>query len=112
MKTLTLWQIDLIAWYAFAAYWGITWLRVKRTKAREKSLDRLITLVFVILAYNLLFAQWMRIGWLGTRFVPDEKWIGWIGVGLSFVGAAIAIWARHAIGEFWSARVTLKEGHE
>jgi protein-S-isoprenylcysteine O-methyltransferase Ste14 len=112
MKPLTLWQIDLIAWYAFAAYWAITWLRVKRTKAREKSLDRLITLAVVVLAYNLLFASWMRVGWLRLRFVPEEFWIGWIGIALSFLGAGIAIWARYTIGEFWSARVTLKEGHQ
>jgi protein-S-isoprenylcysteine O-methyltransferase Ste14 len=112
MKTLTLWQIDLIAWYAFAAYWGITWLRVKRTKARETSVDRLITLVVVILAYNLLFANWIHIGWLRQRFLPADRWIGWLGVSLSFAGAAIAIWARYTIGEFWSARVTLKEGHQ
>ncbi len=112
MKTLTLWQVDLIAWYAFAAYWGITWLRVKRTKAREKSLDRLITLVVVIAAYNLLFAHWITIAWLRDRFVPQERWIRWFGVALSFAGAAIAIWARYTIGEFWSARVTLKEGHQ
>jgi protein-S-isoprenylcysteine O-methyltransferase Ste14 len=112
MKTLTLWQIDLIAWYAFAAYWGATWLRVKRTKAREKSVDRLITLAVVVVAYNLLFAHWIAVGWLRQRFVPEEGGIGWVGVALSFVGASIAIWARYTIGEFWSVRVTLKEGHQ
>ena len=25
---------------------------------------------------------------------------------------ALAIWARYAIGQFWSARVALKEGHQ
>jgi len=112
MKTLTQWQIDLIPWYIFCAYWGITWLRVERTKAREKSIDRLITLLVVILAYNLLFAQWLRIGPLRLRFVPEDPLIGWVGIALTFAGVAFAIWARHCIGVYWSARVTLKERHQ
>ena len=35
-----------------------------------------------------------------------------MGAVLTFVGAGIAIWARYCIGEYWSARVTLKEGHK
>ena len=112
MKTLTQWQIDLIPWYIFCAYWGITWLRVEHTKAREKSIDRVITLLVVILAYNLLFAQWLRIGPLRLRFVPEDPLIGWVGIALTFAGVAFAIWARHCIGVYWSARVTLKERHQ
>jgi protein-S-isoprenylcysteine O-methyltransferase Ste14 len=112
MKSLTLWQIELIPWYVFAGYWAITWLRVKRTKAREKSIDRLITLIVVVIAYNLLFAQWVRIGPLRMRFVPEDSRIAWAGIGLTCVGVAVAVWARHCLGEYWSARVTLKEGHQ
>jgi len=112
MRSLTLWEIDLIAWYAFVAYWLISWLRVKRTKAREASFDRLMTLVVVVVAYNLLFANWMRVGILRVRFVANRPLIGWSGIVLSFAGAALAIWARYTLGEYWSARVTLKEGHE
>lgn len=112
MKSLTIWQIALIPWYVFAAYWAITALRVKRTKAREKSLDRLITVVVVVMAYELLFARWSRIGPLGLRFVPQESWVAYLGIALSCVGTAISIWARYCLGEYWSARVTLKEGHE
>jgi len=112
MKTLTLWQIEMIPWYVFMAYWVIMWLRVKPTKAREKSADRLVTVVVVVLAYELLFAKWLRIGVLRLRFVPDQTWIAWAGIVLTCLGAAIAIWARYCIGEYWSARVTLKEGHQ
>jgi protein-S-isoprenylcysteine O-methyltransferase Ste14 len=112
MKSLAVWQIALIPWYVFAAYWAITWLRVKPTKAREKSVDRLITVVVVVAAYELLFARWLRIGPLGLRFVPQELWIAYLGIALSCVGTAISIWARYCLGEYWSARVTLKEGHQ
>ena len=112
MKTLSMWQLELIPWYLFAAYWAITLIGVKRTKTREKSFDRLVTLVVVVLAYNLLFATWLRIGPLRLRFVPDESWIAWTGIAVTWVGTAVAIWARTCIGANWSARVTLKEDHK
>lgn len=110
--TLTTWQIELMPWYVIAIYWAITWLGVKRTKAREKSADRMITLAVVVLAYNLLFANWVRIGPLRLRFVPQNAWIAWSGIALTWQGVALAIWARYCIGQFWSARVALKEGHQ
>lgn len=109
---MTLWDWEVFPWYMFAAYWGITWLQVKRTKAREKSADRLITIAVVVLAYELLFARWVRIGPLRLRFVANEPWVGWSGIALTWMGVAIAIWARYCLGVFWSARVTLKEGHQ
>jgi len=110
--TVTTWQIELMPWYGIALYWAITWLRVRRTKAREKSADRLITLTAVALACNLLFANWLRIGPLRLRFLPQNPWITGAGIALTWQGAALAIWARYCIGQFWSARVALKEGHQ
>ncbi len=111
MKTLTPWQIEVSAWYVFAAYWLITAFRVKRTKARETSIDRFLTVFVVVMAYELLFAHWLRIGPLRLRFVPQLEWIAWVGAAVTWMGVAIAVWARYCIGEYWSARVTLKEGH-
>jgi protein-S-isoprenylcysteine O-methyltransferase Ste14 len=112
MKTLTLWQLETIPWYIFAAYWGISSFRTNRTKTTEKSADRLITIAVVVVAYELLFAGWLRVGPLRLRFIPDERWIAWAGIAFTWFGVAIAIWARYCLGVFWSARVTLKEGHQ
>ena len=112
MQHLTLWQMEVIPWYVFGAYWVASWLRVKPTKTTEKSVDRLLTIALVVVAFGLLFENWMRIGPLRWRFVPDDPWISWIGIGLTWMGVAIAVWARYCIGEYWSARVTLKEGHQ
>lgn len=111
MKTLTLWQIELLPWYVFIIYWLIAAMSVKRTKTRERSADRLVTVVVVVVAYELLFANWLRIGVMRQRFVPQERWIGWAGIALTCLGVGIAIWARYCIGQNWSARVTLKEDH-
>jgi protein-S-isoprenylcysteine O-methyltransferase Ste14 len=112
MKSLTLWQVALIPWYVFAGFWAITALRVKPTKAREKAVDRLITVAVVVLAFELLFAQGLRMGPLGMRFVPRKDWIAYAGIALSWLGTIISLWARYCLGEYWSARVTLKEGHQ
>ncbi len=111
MRHLTLWQLEMIPWWIFAAYWLITALRVNRTKEREKSADRLATVVVVVVAYELLFAHW-RLGALDLRFLPDTEWFAWAGIAITWVGVAVAIWARYCLGVYWSARVTLKEGHQ
>lgn len=112
MTTFVQRQIEYFPWYVFAIYWAITAIAVKRTKARETSADRIATIIVMVLAYEMLFSQWFRVGLLGQRFVPSATVIFWLGFGMSSVGIAIAIWARACLGKNWSARVTLKEGHE
>lgn len=104
-------QIGLIPWYVFGVYWAITALRAKRAKATEKSADRIATIAVMAAGFVLLFEQNVHTGWLDSRFAPSQDWITWTGIVLSYLGVALAVWARYCIGEYWSARVTLKEGH-
>jgi protein-S-isoprenylcysteine O-methyltransferase Ste14 len=104
-------KMDLLPWYVFAAYWVITALHVKRTKRAEKLGDRMATIIVMVAAYALLFYRWESLGILNELFVPVHAWIAWTGLLLTWAGVAIAIWARRCLGEFWSGRVTLKEGH-
>ncbi len=111
MRAMLPWQLDLIPWYIFGAYWLITWLRVKHSKTTESLASRLVTIIPMVLAFELLFSDLPRIGLLRLRFTPADAWIAWLGFGVTSLGVAIAIWARYCIGEYWSSRVTLKEGH-
>jgi protein-S-isoprenylcysteine O-methyltransferase Ste14 len=111
MKTLTLWHMDLIPWYIFGAYWLVTWLRVKQTKTTESLASRLVTIIPMVLAFELLFSDLPRIGLLRLRFVPADAWIAWLGFAITIMGVALAIWARYCIGQYWSSLVALKEGH-
>lgn len=111
MKPLTLWQIEMIPWYAFGLYWLITWLRVKPAKTKEPLAGRFATIVPLVFAFELLFSERLRVGPLGWRFLPADRWLAWTGVGVTCLGAAVAIWARYCLGEYWSSRVSLKEGH-
>jgi protein-S-isoprenylcysteine O-methyltransferase Ste14 len=111
MQSLTLWQWELIPWYVFCGYWAVSSLRVKPTKTAEKSVDRVVTIVVMVLAFLLLFSSRLRIGPLRLRFLPVQSRVSGIGIFLTWVGVALAIWARYCLGEYWSARVTLKEDH-
>lgn len=104
-------QIALVPWYVFCVYWAVTALRVKRTKAAEKSADRIATIVVMVAGFVLLFESNSRLGWLDSRFAAPEEWVAWLGIALTYLGVALAVWARYCIGEYWSGRVTLKDGH-
>jgi protein-S-isoprenylcysteine O-methyltransferase Ste14 len=108
---MTLWQIELLPWCAFFGYWAVSALRVKRTKTAERTADRIGTILAMVLAFLLLFSDRFRIGPLGRRFVPDLASVAWGGIFLTSLGVAVAIWARYCLGQYWSARVTLKEDH-
>ncbi|MGB8061141.1 MAG: isoprenylcysteine carboxylmethyltransferase family protein [Candidatus Sulfotelmatobacter sp.] len=111
MRTLLPWQMDLIPWYIFGAFWLIAWLRVKRTRTAESLASRLATIIPMVLAFELFFSDFLSVGPLRLRFSPADAWIAWVGFAVTSLGVAIAIWARYCIGQYWSARVTLKEGH-
>jgi protein-S-isoprenylcysteine O-methyltransferase Ste14 len=63
------------------------------------------------LAFLLLASHRLDVGLLGRRFVPESSSLRDLGIFLTFVGAGIAIWARYSLGQYWSARVTLKIDH-
>lgn len=101
-----------LAWIVFLVYWFISAQKLKSVKQREPWTERLIQIVFMVAAYTLMFNDRLGYGWLATRFVSVSPTIGIIGVTITFLGIAFAIWARWHLGENWSATVTLKQGHE
>jgi len=109
---MTLWQLNLIPWYAVMVYFAISALRVKRTKVSEDPAKRILHIVPMVLAIFLLFSRSLRFGPLAGRFVPDTISIQYCGVALTFLGAGITLWARYCLGQYWSGRVTLKVDHQ
>jgi protein-S-isoprenylcysteine O-methyltransferase Ste14 len=63
------------------------------------------------LTFVLLASHRLELGFLGRRFVPENSSLRDLGIFITFVGAGIAIWARYTLGQYWSARVTLKMDH-
>jgi protein-S-isoprenylcysteine O-methyltransferase Ste14 len=112
MNVVNLPSVDLSPWYALGIYWTISALRVKRTKVQEDLGGRLLHISLMGLAFLFLFSHRLDLGFLGQRFAPASDWLRTSGIVLTFVGAGIAIWARYSLGQYWSARVTLKVDHQ
>ncbi len=54
----------------------------------------------------------MQIEILNRHIFPQTNAIAITGVVLTWLGIALALWARWHLGQYWSARVTLKEDHQ
>jgi protein-S-isoprenylcysteine O-methyltransferase Ste14 len=105
-------QILRWVWLAWIIYWfGSAW-GTRRTVRREPFVQRLSTIVVMVLAVGLLGLVDERFGFLGQRFVPDSESVRRVGLVLTLAGLAFTVWARIHLGQFWSARVGLKEDHE
>jgi protein-S-isoprenylcysteine O-methyltransferase Ste14 len=109
---LTLWQIELLPWYAFLIVWLVASFWVKASKVAEPIEQRFVHGVLFTAGFYLLFARSFHYGPLNARFVPELHWLQMTAIGLTCAGVALAVWARAILGRNWSARVTRKEGHE
>jgi protein-S-isoprenylcysteine O-methyltransferase Ste14 len=112
MRSMTLWQMELVPWYVFIFYWAVGFSRVKQTKIGQDPLERTAHVAAMAIAFVLLFTQSWRIGPLGSRFALESVRLQELGIVLTWLGVAVAIWARYSLGQYWSARVTLKVDHQ
>ena len=99
------------AWIVFGLVWGAGAFTTKRTARRQSAGSLIVHIGILGLAFDLLFSDLFRRGWLRERFVPESDAIAWIGFALTAAGIAFAIWARFNLGGNWSGTVTVKEGH-
>ena len=101
-----------LCWAALGLYWLVSALGTKKTAINESSGLRVFRLAILALMLILLMTDWLRIGPLARRFVPRHSDVVWVGVGLTAIGVALAIWARWNLGRNWSDKVVLKVDHE
>jgi protein-S-isoprenylcysteine O-methyltransferase Ste14 len=99
-------------WIVLVAYWAIGALKTRRTIRRESFVSRYGALLLEILGFVLLFSEHAGIGVLGHPVVHQTYALAVAGVALTWIGIAIALWARRHLGQYWSARVTVKEDHK
>jgi protein-S-isoprenylcysteine O-methyltransferase Ste14 len=110
--TSTLQQLAFFPWWVFLIYWIVSASRLKQIKTEEDQGGRLFHIAVMVLAFYLLFRTSFGIAALDEPFVPYDPRIQYIGVALTWLGVAFAIWARYCIGANWSGRVTLKVDHQ
>jgi protein-S-isoprenylcysteine O-methyltransferase Ste14 len=105
-KTLE-WTIPIL-WLIWLAYWLIEARNTARTQKAESLSTAVIyrgaTIVGIILIFGLKRPS--------IKLWPVTVPVLCVAVILALCGFAFAIWARRHIGRYWSARVTLKEGHK
>jgi protein-S-isoprenylcysteine O-methyltransferase Ste14 len=99
-------------WIVFVVYWAVGALKTRRTERTESFASRYGILFIEIAGFVLLFSGYADIGILGHRVAPRAYALGLTGVALTWAGIALALWARWHLGQFWSARITIKEDHE
>jgi protein-S-isoprenylcysteine O-methyltransferase Ste14 len=99
-------------WIGFLVVWTVAALLQKQTVRRDSTLSRLLQLFLAALAFMLLARPDLNFGFLAKPFVPVNIFFSFLGLSLTILGFAIAIWARVMLGGNWSAAVTVKKDHE
>ena len=102
----------LLPWVAFLLYWFIASFKTRTTEKREPSSSRYSIMFLMVLGYYCLFGGNNPIAFLHRRFVPLTESVVIMGGVMTWLGIALTIWARYHLAENWSARVTIKVGHE
>lgn len=101
-----------IPWIVFLAYWIFGALKTRRTVSKESSASRYGILLLEIVGFGLLFIGDTGIEFLDCHIWPQTSALAAIGLAFTWIGIAIAVWARYHLGQYWSARVTIKQDHQ
>lgn len=104
--------ILLWTWVLFGLYWLAAARRTKKSLTREFGLWRILRLAILAVTFSLLLTQWLRIGPLASRFIPDRTAIRLLGIALTAAGLLLCVWARLHLGTHWSDKVVLKVDHK
>jgi len=101
-----------IPWIIFLVYWLVSALKTNRASRRESHVSRYSIMLMLVAGYLFLFRSEVGFGLLGRHFLPRVPMVEMTGIALLWLGLTLAIWARYHLGQYWSARVTIKEGHQ
>ena len=113
MNPARLHELLACLWAAFGLYWVVSAARgTHATKSGEASAYRLFRIPVLALIFILLLTKWLRIGPLAWRFIPDGDVTRGLGLALTVIGIATAVWARRHLGRYWSDKVVLKVDHK
>ncbi|HYL68752.1 MAG TPA: isoprenylcysteine carboxylmethyltransferase family protein, partial [Candidatus Limnocylindria bacterium] len=92
--------------------WLVEGVMAKRAQTQESASDRFAHVLLMGTAFYLVAIYDPRLGKLNWRFMGEHWWVTDSGVALTMAGVGLAIWARHHIGRYWSARVSIVSEHK
>jgi protein-S-isoprenylcysteine O-methyltransferase Ste14 len=101
------WTIPIL-WLLWLAYWLIEARNTAPTRKSESLLTAVVYRGATVIGILLIFGLKRPRAQLWPITVP----LLCVAVILMLSGFSFAIWARRHLGRYWSARVTLKEGHQ
>jgi len=110
--TLLSWRTVTALWIVWLLYWIVSAWSVRRNERGESGSQRFLTALVLGIGGFLIFARQSHLGPLDWRFVPEAISIHVLALAMVVAGLGISVWARRHIGQFWSGRVMLKEGHQ
>ena len=99
-------------WIVFLVYWVITAMKTRATVRQESASSRYVVLALEIAGFLLLFNERGNIGVLAGHIFPRTLAGAVAGTVATWSGIGLALWARFHLGQYWSARITLKEDHQ
>jgi protein-S-isoprenylcysteine O-methyltransferase Ste14 len=103
---------EKMMWLALALYWIISAISVKKNIKRETGWQRTTYILCVLLAFSLLFSDYLKIPFLYQPTLPQNELWKIAGLILCAAGLLFALTARIWLGSNWSGRITIKENHE
>jgi protein-S-isoprenylcysteine O-methyltransferase Ste14 len=106
-----IWNLIPGMWIAWCLYWMISARGTKRTVRRESIASRFSHVLPLVIGILLVALPHIPSALFATRILPRTLTTYWVGVTLTFLGLAFAVWARRHIGSNWSGTVTVKENH-
>jgi protein-S-isoprenylcysteine O-methyltransferase Ste14 len=105
-------EVVVAVWAAFILYWAVSARRTRSAAERREALpSRLAYLALLGVGIALLAFDPPIYGPLLGRFIPNNAGTSLIGLALLLLGLGLAVGARQYLGQYWSARVSLEEGH-
>jgi protein-S-isoprenylcysteine O-methyltransferase Ste14 len=99
-------------WIVFAAYWAIGAFKTRPTAKKESFAARYGVMAMEVMGFYCLLSKDAGIGVLGRRVLARTFELRVVGVVLLWAGIGLAVWARWHLGQYWSGRITIKEGHQ
>jgi protein-S-isoprenylcysteine O-methyltransferase Ste14 len=100
-----------LAWVALGIIWLLAARNAKRAARRMPRGALIAHILGLVLAVELVFSDYFRVGFLRNRFVPADAWVGWVGCAVAMAGFAFALRARFQLGRNWSGTVQVKQDH-
>jgi protein-S-isoprenylcysteine O-methyltransferase Ste14 len=110
MSNITI--ISLI-WGLFWGYWVLaaikTRSKVKKEASGQRSMQRVLHVMFVVIAYVITFFQFKNT-FLENKIIPNYEYVEYTGFAILVLALLFAIWARIELGRNWSGAIQKVEG--